>query len=74
MFLPEQFADGTLAFYRGKNATSHKSYYKIKRGRTEKQNYNQILELNGKSQLPFLWWPYLPISPNAERSGFPGNL
>ena len=59
---------------RGSNATTAGSYFKIDTGYSDVNRFAQIIEVNGKTKLPFTTWPYLPISPNAERSGQPGEL
>jgi hypothetical protein len=71
-YLPPQIANGTLAFFRGKNATTMNNYYKINRGRNEKHKFCHIQEMNGKSELPSWWWPDLPATPNAQKSGAHG--
>ena len=68
-YFPAQIQNGTLAFFRGKNATDFESYYKINRGRHDKGKYCMIEELNGKSELPEWWWSNIPISPTAQDSG-----
>ena len=73
-YLPPQLQNGTLAFFRGKNATDFNSFYKINRGRKDQRNYCMIESLNGKNELPEKWWPNTPISPTAERSGLAGNM
>ena len=68
-YLPPQIQNGTLAYFRDKNATDANSFYKINRGRHDKGKYCMIEELNGKSELPDWWWPNIPVSPTAQRSG-----
>ncbi len=71
-FLPPQLQNGTLAFFRGKNATDENNFYRVNRGRHEKHKYCMIEELNGKKNLPEGWWTTLPISPAAKKSGLEG--
>lgn len=72
-FLPPNLNNGTLAFFRGKNATDDKSFYKVNRGRNEKHKYCMIEELNGDENLPSSWWTTMAMSPTAQRSGVTGN-
>lgn len=72
--LPPQLQNKTFALMRGSNATTTGSYFKIDTGYSDMKRFAQIIEVNGKTKLPFATWPYLPMSPNAERSGHPGEI
>ena len=73
-YLPPQLESGTLAFFRGTNGTDANNFFKINRGRNDMTKYCQIEELNGKTDLPSWWWPDLPWSPVAQKSGFHGKI
>ena len=72
--LPPQLQYKTFAIMRGSTANTAGSYFKIDTGYSNLKRFAQIIEVNGKTKLPFTTWPYLPISPNAERSGQPGEI
>ncbi len=73
-YLPPQLQDGNLAFFRGKNATLNNQYFRINRGRNEPHKFTMIELLNGEPELPKQYWPDIPISPSAMKSGIKGNI
>jgi len=61
---------GTFGFFKGSNAT--KSWWKINSGKNSMDNYNQVLEFNGMTELPESWWGDFGPTPSADKSGLPG--
>jgi len=71
--IPAIIADGSFAFFKGKNGTADNGWYKINSGMNDMTQYQHILEYNGSPKLPESWWGTLPKTPSANRSGVPGK-
>jgi len=70
--IPAIIADGSFAFFKGKNGTADNGWYKINSGLYDMTQYQHILEYNGNPKLPDNWWGDLPKTPSANRSGLTG--